>query len=304
MRHVVVVLAISILAAGCKRQKEEPPKTDERAKLITVDEHRVADAIVARRSIPSSIDKSDLRIAVANIVHVRAIYPAGGAANDVMPRLGSRWGHEGDDAGFGVRLSTAELPGGGGCSTIALVFDHRIARSQTRCGVFAFWADVRDLLLEAAGPGAVLDERAVVFSFRDAELEPRARAAVAAELGAQVESAVPANLAAAYDDLASPFTPLVFGSARCGEGAETPHGRDSIEALVRANRFDLIGNVARGLNPVARVYAAQAMLARTEPPSAADAVTIAKVRALPVHIPSRSGCSRVDGTADALLSRR
>ena len=148
------------------------------------------------------------------------------------------------------------------------------------------------------GSAVSVGDSSVVFHFSDPALEASARQAVARELGPQVDASVPADLAAAYDELRSPVTDLVYGS-RCYESGEAPRGRASLEALRRAGRFDLIGNVARGMNPTARVYAAEAILDHGAL-SAADAQTIAKIRALKTSIAACSGCNTRDESADAL----
>lgn len=142
------------------------------------------------------------------------------------------------------------------------------------------------------------------YSFTDkARLSGLSRR-VAAELGEQAPVSVPKNLRSAYDALLSPTSSLVFGSA-CGVAGTKPAGRAGAEALQKARRVDLLGNILRGPNTEGSVYAAQALeslAAGGLTLSARDREAIAKVKALPILISACSGCMPESQTAAQLLS--
>lgn len=127
---------------------------------------------------------------------------------------------------------------------------------------------------------------------------------VAQEMGAASAVTVPKSLRSTYEALMSPTSRLVFGSA-CGYAGTKPAGRAGAQALQKARRVDLLGNILRGPNPEGRVYAAQALesLGRAGVAlGAGDQEAIVKVKALPVLINACSGCMPESATAAQLLS--
>ena len=78
--------------------------------------------------------------------------------------------------------------------------------------------------------------------------------------------------------------------------------------IVAAKRWDLIGNVLRGLNPEGRVHAAEALLERERKTGKAlperDRAAVEQVRALTVAISACSGCEVYDTTAAKLLAAK
>jgi len=101
----------------------------------------------------------------------------------------------------------------------------------------------------------------------------------------------------AFDYLTSPIENWGVG------GRE---GEIAIDALVNANRIDLIENVLRGFNPGGRVYAALALLKLNKGNKlvlSADTVgTIEKVRYLDISIGTIAGCLVSSRTAKEILS--
>jgi hypothetical protein len=84
--------------------------------------------------------------------------------------------------------------------------------------------------------------------------------AVGYELGEMKLIGVPADLKDAYEYLTSPLNNSYIGEGICGLGGPVLEGKTSIEALVKANRVDLIENVLRGYNLGGRIFAAISLL--------------------------------------------
>ncbi len=116
-----------------------------------------------------------------------------------------------------------------------------------------------------------------------AELEARVRAV----LGGHRPVSAPRELREAYELLLDPLRPVVYDRGEVGAGAREP-GRLALEALLAAERGDLVRNVLRGLDPEGRVYAAEALLARLEP-EPQDEAALRAVLALDVPVRVRGG---------------
>jgi hypothetical protein len=128
--------------------------------------------------------------------------------------------------------------------------------------------------------------------------------AVATELGVMRGVQVPAELKDDYEYLISPLQNSVVGNGGCGYGGVTPAGKEAIDALVKANRVDLVENVLKGFNPGGRVYAALALLSlksKGRPLSDEAKNTINKISALEIKIGTCSGCFFMHHTAREIL---
>jgi len=145
----------------------------------------------------------------------------------------------------------------------------------------------------SGGPAFREDENKLYSHGRfDTVFEAYCRA-VASELGEMQAVDVPVDIKKAYEYLISPMKNSRVGMGICGLRGPVLEGKTSIDALVKAERMDLIENVLRGYNPGGRVFAAIALLRMEErgvklAPEVKK--TIEKVRALDVPITTCSGC--------------
>jgi hypothetical protein len=108
---------------------------------------------------------------------------------------------------------------------------------------------------------------------------------------------VPDELKKSFDYLTSPIGNRAIGDS---------DGEIAIDALLNAERVDLIENVLIGFNPSGRVYAALALLKlskKNELVLTADTIsTIAKVSNLDIAIRTVRGCLVSSRTAEEILS--
>lgn len=212
---------------------------------------------------------------------------------------------EGRDIGFGGAWHEFQFHGGYTTVVLQLItFDGRVA--QLRGGYLgmprARWKLLRGDLL-AHWPAKTVDsEDGPAWSYVDHAVFDAFEAKVHAALGPRIEQKVPAELAADYALLTDPLNDLRFGTM-CGDGGDKPLGRVAIEHLAGAADGDHLVNVLRGDNPVGRVYAAEALLARrgiadlNEP----DKATIAAIKRLDIPIAVCDGCELSDSRASKLL---
>jgi hypothetical protein len=137
----------------------------------------------------------------------------------------------------------------------ALVIDCRGSRDS--------WSMIRDELRKAwsAPIEDVPDEALLRYTWRDPARVRTLERATAQVLGAPTAAEVPDALRAHVAVLTDPLDFHDFGASCYDDGAK-PKGRVAIEALIGGQRFDLVRNALRGLNPTGRVYAAEALLAR------------------------------------------
>ena len=130
------------------------------------------------------------------------------------------------------------------------------------------------------------------------------RQVVAAELGEMTAVDIPAELRDYYDELISPLNNSAIGFGGCGYGGGVPQGRVAIDALVKANRIDLIENVLKGYNPGGRIYAVLALLEmkrRGFELSDNTESTITKISYLDIKVETCSGCIFTARTAKEIL---
>ena len=88
-------------------------------------------------------------------------------------------------------------------------------------------------------------------------------------------------------------------------GGVTPRGKTTIDALVKANRIDLIGNILMGYNPGGRMYAALAFIAMQRKgiqlsPDVIQALQV--VRAMDLELETCDGCIVSHKTAKQIIS--
>jgi hypothetical protein len=129
--------------------------------------------------------------------------------------------------------------------------------------------------------------------------------AVADQLGEMQPVHVPTDLNDDYELLIALGTNSVVGQGACGYGAVTPRGKKAIDAIVNANRLDLLANVLKGYNPGGRVYAAVALTAmqRNGVTLPSDTLhTLEVVRNLDLLLETCSGCLMSFKTAGTIIN--
>lgn len=216
----------------------------------------------------------------------------------------------GTDLGFGARQITFSKSGGytylridlftlnGAIENYAIAVD-----SDSRS-----WPQIRNALVDAwrksGGPQFEENDHALFYQKSFDPQFDRYKKAVATELGVLRGVQVPAELKSAYEYLISPLHNSVVGSGGCGFAGITPEGKKAIDALMKANRVDLVENVLRGFNPGGRVYAALALLSLKNsgrPLSHETQITIKKISSLDIKIGTCAGCLLGSRTAKEIL---
>ncbi|MEM7164827.1 MAG: hypothetical protein AAF581_05145 [Planctomycetota bacterium] len=153
---------------------------------------------------------------------------------------------------------------------------------------------------------AQLSEGTLHYSYRDAVALADFRAAVSAALGAPAKVAVSDAYAGAYALLTEPASKLVFGDI-CYYGGTKPEGRAATDSLVAGEQVALLRNVLRSMNPVARVYAAAALLklqANGTELVSTDADVIEKIRTSKILLQACFGSLLHEQTAAVLLTNK
>lgn len=201
-----------------------------------------------------------------------------------------------------VNLLAAEPDEHGRSLIAALQFEQR--------GAPETWAVIAPRLRKAwegSPVASVLGEResAITYERRDTERLAALRARTEKVLGAVDASAVPSELAPAFEMLTSPYEELVIGRS-CFYAGVPPPGAEEISALVAAGRHDLVRRVLRGFNPEGRVWAAHALLEHARAGGVlddADKRAIDALRALPLKLACCDGCELEHASFDEALKR-
>lgn len=128
---------------------------------------------------------------------------------------------------------------------------------------------------------------------------------VSLQLGELQPVTVPQHLRDAYEGLVSLGNNSVIGSGPCGFAATTAAGKRAIDALIAANRLDLIGNILKGYNPGGRMYAALALIAMQKkgielPPDLLQALEV--VRTMDIKLGTCSGCFVMTKTPKLIIA--
>jgi hypothetical protein len=202
------------------------------------------------------------------------------------------------DAGFGVRRVKLQAYGGYATIWIDVLAESGAGDKKSRVaelraqqyGSGPDWKLIQPTLAKAWGECAQPIENGFEFVFRDQSLAADLRRRTADALGGAARIEVPKELTAAFDLLTSPFEEVVIGTSY-GEDGAVPPGRKEIEQLVKAERWDLVQSVLRGINPEGRLYAAWVLRRRANTPlNAGDARAIATLLALPGRVHTTHGC--------------
>lgn len=216
-----------------------------------------------------------------------------------------RVGDSGEEEDLGFDASTFEIGRGNGYTHLnvdGLVFKGNIGFYKIGIGASSeHWARIRERVIELwkqnGGPDFTETETGIVHvETIDAVLQGY-KSAVSAALGKMKQAEIPDELKKSFDYLTSPLE---------SRGIGTTDGEQAIDALVKANRIDLIENILRGYSPSGRVYAALALLRLNKKNPvvlSADTVnTIEKIRNSELPIITVRGCLVSRRPASEILS--
>lgn len=203
------------------------------------------------------------------------------------------------DAGFGVRRVRMHLYGGYTTIWIEILAERgsgekksRVAELRARqLGPPERWSGIQKTFAKAWGEAATPMENGFQLVRRDEVLAKSLRTRTAEALGGEARVDVPQHLRLAFELLSSPFDEVVIGFMYGYDGVAPP-GLAQIEALAKAERFDLVRAVLRGINPEARLYAAWALRRRSTPLDPADEKAIEAILALPHELHVTEGCEQ------------
>ena len=216
-----------------------------------------------------------------------------------------RVGDSGEEEDLGFDASTFDIGRGNGYTHLQVegfVFKGNIGFYKFRVEASSEnWPLIRERVIELwkqnRGPDFSETERGIVHVETNDAVMLGYKSAVSAALGKMKQAEVPDELKKSFDYLTSPFECTAIG---------TREGEIAIDALVNANRVDLIENVLRGFSPSGRVYAALALLRlnkKNRVVLSPDIVAaIEKVRNLDLNITTVHGCIVNRITADLILS--
>lgn len=181
-------------------------------------------------------------------------------------QLTKDWAIDDDALGFGAKR--VRLQKGYGYSAVyldVLTFKNKVAYYEIGVtGSLSDWSRYREQIINVwkqnGGPEFTEKDAELTYQKKyDSVFESYYRV-VANTLGEMKPVSVPADLKDAYEYLTSPLNNSYIGEGICGLNGPILEGKTSIDALINANRIDLIENVLRGYNPGGRIFAAIALL--------------------------------------------
>lgn len=180
-------------------------------------------------------------------------------------QLKSFWSVDDEALGFGA--NRVRFGKGYGYSSVhidVLTFKNQIAYYEIGVnGSLSKWGEYREQIINAwkqnGGPEFTEKDHKLIYQKKSDSVFESYYSAVANELGEMRPVSVPADLKDAYDYLTSPSNNSYIGEGGCGLGGPVLEGKTSIDALINANRIDLIENVLRAYNPGGRIFAAIAL---------------------------------------------
>ena len=214
------------------------------------------------------------------------------------------------ELGFGGRTFTFRK--GGGYTSFRVtgfVFNDRIGYYTISVGGSSSWPMIRSVMIETWKRNTDLEfneGESSIAHYRDfPNVVADYKNEVTAQLGALEPVAVPPELRDAYDHLISLGKNSWIGEGGCGYGGVTPQGKKAIDAIVKANRVDLINNILKGHNPAGRVYAFLALFAMHRKgisltPESQRAMDV--VRTLNIELVRCRGCEISSETAQQILN--
>jgi hypothetical protein len=216
--------------------------------------------------------------------------------NDCAPRL----------QGLGIEVRLCVASGGYSTCTFSAVSHHGVlleATASCRTSQDDKWTTLAPLIRKLdettlSPKGFVRDGNIATLQLRDDAALERARAAVAAELGAPSRAPVPPELEAAFETLTSAGGHAVIGTA-CGVAGSPPRGNSEMQTLVDAGRADLLRDAMRGMNAGGRVYGYIGLRLLGENTPADDAAW-ENLRKLDLSISSCGGCITMNEKASEI----
>lgn len=162
--------------------------------------------------------------------------------------------------GLGIDVYACHLWGGyTSCMLDAVARDGVSLEATASCtSSKADWEVLEPVFIEfdaaTLGPkGFVRDRNTARLEFEDPDASAEARAVVAAKLGPLSGAEVLEPLRDAYELLTSPRHLITVGS-NCTLNGSAMLGNNSLQALVGAERADLLRDAMRGLNAGGRIY--------------------------------------------------
>ncbi|HEY8227640.1 MAG TPA: hypothetical protein VIG25_20380 [Pyrinomonadaceae bacterium] len=214
-------------------------------------------------------------------------------------QLKRSWSIEDEPLGFGAnRVSFSKGYGYSSIHIDVLTYENQVAYYEIGIsGSPDKWDEYREEIISTwqrnGGPEFTENGTGLTYHKKYEHLFDFYYRAVAAELGEVKSVNVPDTLKVAYDYLISPFNNSSVGEGICGLGGSILEGKTSIDALIQANRIDLILNVLRGYNPGGRIFAAIALTRMSQQGVALDAeimTTLDRVLNLDVPASTCAGC--------------
>lgn len=169
------------------------------------------------------------------------------------------------------------------------------------------WKTIRNDVIkawrESGGPDFVETDDGLFYTQTFDEVIEEYKNTVNRHLGNLRSVEVPAELRSYYEYLIAPLEKSTIGEGGCGlplpgSFPSLLDGREAIDALVNANRTDLIENVLRGYNPGGRIYALLALRNLKRQGfklSKQTQITMNKVLNLPIEVSHCMGCIVMSG---------
>ena len=214
------------------------------------------------------------------------------------------------ELGFGGRTFTFRKAGGYTSFRVTgFVFNDRIGYYTISVCCSLSWPRIRNVLIETWKRNSDLEFQEGESSIAHRRDFPNVvadyKTAVAAQLGALEPVTVPPELHDAYDHLISLGNNSRISDSGCGYGGARPPGKKAIDAIVNANRVDLINNILKGYNPAGRVYAFLALFSMHRKgmslsPDSQRAMDV--VRTLNIELERCRGCIFSRETAQQILN--
>jgi hypothetical protein len=206
-----------------------------------------------------------------------------------------------EDENLGFGANRFRFGKGYGYSSVyvdVLTYNNQIAYySIGVIGSFSKWNQYREQIIKAwiknRGPAFIENGHEMTYEKKFENVFNSYYRKVAQELGELKSVDISAELKEPYEYLTSPLNNSYIGEGICGLGGPVLEGKTSIDALIDANRIDLIENVLRGYNPGGRIFAAITLLKMEKKGIVLNSElkkTLNKVIALDIPVSICSGC--------------
>lgn len=199
------------------------------------------------------------------------------------------------DQGLGIESRTCVVGGGyTRCWIVLVSHDDVVFDADVRCEASErSWSAIGPVIsalyaTSLVPKGFTVTNNAASLSIRDDAVREHAMARITATLGPRSNADVPATLAESVALLDAPSKRLTIGTA-CGVGGSPPEGNRAMQALVAAERDDLLRDALRGMNAGGRIYGyiGLRLLGRNTP---IDDATYDRLGALDLDVETCGGC--------------